>query len=168
MLNAIFLAIVIGLIFFVALKDTFSNWDLYSFGTSVFIALIFGLQMKVAFLHSQWNYINVSIMLLSIIGLYIWILVVDSAHDLSPEYYGCGSFSLAQRITWLFCTFTIPIVFGVLDLAGQSIYLFFYPTKELIFRESSLESVIHSMRHWYTCGRTNACQRDGLDQAYAI
>jgi len=168
-INAIFIAVIVSVTYFIALYDSFNTWDLYSFGTSVFISLVFGLQMKVAFLHNQWNYINVGILLLSISGFYVWIFVVDRAGSLlSAEYYGCGTFALSQQITWQFSTFTIPIFVGVLDLVGQSCYLFFHTPDDLVFRERSMERIIYYLNNFFTCGRANSCKRDGIDDAHAI
>ena len=127
--------------------------------------------MKVCFLFNQWNYYNMFILWFSIFGFYMWLLIVDGSFALFPEYYYSARMTLSERVTWLFSTFTIPICFGLLDLFGQAMYLFFHTGDDLIYREKSLESEIIKLRSWYTCGsKSNSpCRtRSNIEAAHSI
>ena len=100
-----------------------------------------GLTVKVGFVHNQWNIYNFLFIIISLFGFYVWILIVSSwQNDLFEPYYFVAQHALAHPLTWLFSTLTVPICFGVIDLVGQGYYLFFDPTKEVLFREKSLQN----------------------------
>ena len=138
--NALILAGIFVAFYFGFLYTSFQTYGIFEFGTSAFIALIIGLQMKVAFLHNQWNWINVFVMVISILGFYVWMLIVNAWLDQFPHYYYCARWTLEQYMTWLVSTITIPIIFGLVDLMGQGYYIFFDMPEELKFHWKSLES----------------------------
>lgn len=138
-LNAAILASLICLLFFVAMPDSYNEYGIFEFGTSVFTSLILGLQMKMAFLYNQWNYITVGIMLLSLAGFYVWFFIVDSANDSFPDYYNSAKWTLKNPLDWFFASFTVPMIFWLVDLIGQSWYIFVEPANETVYRERSLD-----------------------------
>lgn len=141
-LNALFLSLVVISVYFFALYDTFSEWGLYEFGTTTFVSLILGLTMKVLFLHNQINYIAVFFICCSLLGFYIWMLIVNSWLEAFPDYFFVARWSLKKPLNWFMSSITIPIVFGLIDLIGQGIYIFFYSCTpdEVLFREKSLQA----------------------------
>ena len=136
--NALILAGIFVAFYFGFLYSSFAEYGIFELGTSAFIALIIGLQMKVGFLHNQWNYLSVIFILISVLGFYIWMLIVNAWLDQFPHYYYSARWTLEQPLTWLFSTITIPIVFGLIDLLGQSYYIFFDIPQVLQFHWASL------------------------------
>ena len=134
--NAGVMAALFCMIYFVALADTYDSQGIFDYGTAVYVSLIMGLQAKVSFLYNQWNYINASVMICSILLFYIWVFVNSSW--VSMEYYEVARHTFSQPLCWLFSTFTFPILFYLVDLLGQGWYIFFAPTPELVYRERSL------------------------------
>ena len=137
-LNAAVMSALFCLIYFVALADTYNDQGIFVYGTAVYISLILGLQAKISFLYNQWNYINVSVLVLSIMVFYIWVMAVDSWWVFFQTYHDVAKHAFSEPINWLFATFTFPVIFYLVDLLGQSWYIFFSPTPEMIYRERSL------------------------------
>ena len=133
--HAVVVSLLFCLLYFMALAGTYNDQSIFEFGTAVYISLILGLQAKVSFLHNQWNHIHVTLMILSIIVFYLWLLAVDS---LWLDYYHVAQHAFSQPLNWLFSTFTFPIIFYLVDLCGQAWYIFFAPLDEMIYRERSL------------------------------
>merc|ERR1711871_1020693 len=143
MLNAMILSLVVYAMYFGLLYNSFLDYSVYELGTSAFIALIIGLTVKVCFVHNQWNVYNVLFIIISILGFYVWLLIVSTWYNsLFEDYYYVAQHTLSEPLTWLFSTFTIPIIFGLIDLIGQGYYLFFDPTEETLFREKSLQNAL--------------------------
>merc|ERR1711871_1558922 len=131
------------MIYFVALANTYDSQGIFDYGTAVYVSLIMGLQAKVSFLYNQWNYVNASVMICSILLFYIWVFLISSLDPSSSEYfdgeyYEVAGHTFSQPLCWLFSTFTFPILFYLVDLLGQGWYIFFAPTPELVYRERSL------------------------------
>ena len=119
-INAMILSSLICLLYFLALHDSYSSEGIFEIGTAIFISLILGLQMKIAFLYHQWNYITVIVMILSLLMLYIWLFIVDSAEEIFPDFYNTAKYTLSSSLNWLFSSFTFPVIFW---LVGNIIIL---------------------------------------------
>lgn len=130
--NAILYAIIISMLSFYVLVPTFSYMGLYEAGTIVFTGLCMALQCKVAFLHHQWARPNVLAMALSVIGMLCGFLMIASTTD---AFYYVAQHDYGLAIYWFFGFFAIPLIAVMIDMIGYDIYLFFYPTPEMQYRE---------------------------------
>jgi magnesium-transporting ATPase (P-type) len=75
--NACMMGVVLCLLSFVALDATFEYYDFWTAGTFVFVALVNAMHAKMAFMHHQWNWINVFGMVLSVFGTIVVVLVLS-------------------------------------------------------------------------------------------
>ncbi len=140
-INAIVFAIVICLMAYIILEQTFWYHDLYSCGTITYVGLIHALQLKVSFIHHQWNQWNVLAMLVSLGGTFFVIYALNTALAFTPEYYGIWDnlitndkilfFVIGGIITPFFCL-------GV-DFVSYAMTYIFAPTKEMQYRTKMLE-----------------------------
>lgn len=137
MMNAVVFTIVFCSLFFVALYRNFYYDSLYEMGTVVFVGLILSLQLKVAFLHQIWNRIHVIAMIISVGGLLLFLVALSASASYDYDFYYVTEKIYGYSIFWFFGVFTIPLVMFLLDIFGQSIYVFFYPNEEMIFREQA-------------------------------
>ena len=103
-------------------------------GTVVYVGLVLSLQMKVAFLHHVWNKIHVISMAISIIGLFLALLVINSSTS-EYDYYGVVVFDYTQGIFWFFGCFSIPLILSLIDFTVASFTIEIKPSPETIFRE---------------------------------
>ena len=133
--NAILYSMVICLIAYVVVIPTFEYWSLYEAGTTVFVGLCMALQAKVAFFHHQWNYINAIAMFISVLGMFIYFLVLESAED---DFYGVANHMYEQGVFWFYGFFSIPLFAVMIDVVGHQFYVFFQPTNEVLYREIEL------------------------------
>ncbi len=136
-MNAVVFTIVFCSLFFVALYPSFSYDSLYEMGTTVFVGLILSLQLKVAFLHQVWNRIHVIAMIISVGGLFLFLVALNASATYDYDFYNVANKIYGYSIFWFFGVFTIPLVMLLLDICGQSLYVFFYPNQEMIFREQA-------------------------------
>lgn len=135
--NAILFAVVFCVLVFNVLGPTFENYGLYEMGTTIFTALVLGLQCKVAFLHQLWTKVHVIAMIISIIGLFFTLFVLNAAP--SADNYGLYfvvDFLYQQPVYWFYGVFSIPLMCYLIDVVGSSVYIFFLPTPEMIMREN--------------------------------
>lgn len=134
--NAILFAIVFCVLFFNVLGPTFEEYGLYEMGTTIFTGLILGLQCKVAFLHHMWTRVHVISMVVSIIGLFFTLFVLNAAPSADNYgFYYVADFLYQQPVYWFFGAFSIPLMCYMIDYVGSSIYVFFIPTPEMVMRE---------------------------------
>ena len=144
--NAILIGMFHCLMFYLALRDTWIDYDVYAMGTCVLLSLIFGLQVKVAFLHNQWNFLHVLSMFVSLLGTMIWVCIVSSDAYSFNEFYYTGFFVFDQAIFWFFCLFFGPIFLILVDLIGHAYHLFLRSTQEMEYREDALKK--HYGKQW--------------------
>jgi hypothetical protein len=115
-----------------------------------YTGLCMALQAKVAFLHHQWAYPNVldliSIyfyllinnlfqvvsMAISVFGMLIYYVIVSVSVD---DYWYVGQTTMNQGIFWFYGMFSVPLFAVFVDWIGFFIYVFFWPSKETLFRE---------------------------------
>ena len=126
---------------YVMLKDTSLNYGLYTIGTIVYMAMVHALQLKVAFLHHQWNYINVFAMLISLIGTFTVMYMINTYPFMSPDYFGVVDNLITEeaRVFFFMGCITIPMFTALFDFIIYAYKKFFEPTDEMIFREIELK-----------------------------
>jgi len=141
MLNAVFFAVFICLISYNVLSATFVDLSLFEVGTLVFFMLVHSMQCKVAFLHHQWNVLNVAGMVISLGGLFLVMFYISEnmSDEFTEGYLGVAPALCSLNIFWLFGVFSIPLFVVLIDLIGYSLYMFFEPTDEMKFRELELQ-----------------------------
>ena len=139
-LNAIVFAIFLCLYYYYAAADTFIDYNLFPMGTVVFFGLVHALQFKAAFLQHQWNYVTISAMAVSVIGLFLYVLTYSAVEPPAGwMYYGIGTWSLSLGFFWLFSCFSIPVFLIIVDLISHSFLLYVEPSNELLYRELDLK-----------------------------
>lgn len=134
-LNAVFYAIIICLCAYVILTPTFRDHDLYTAGTIVFVGMTMSLQCKVAFFHNQWSYPHFLSMGISILGMFLYFLLIAAA---SWDYYNVADRTFRLGIYWYYGIFTIPLVVIFIDWLVYFVQMLLYPTDEMLFREVNL------------------------------
>lgn len=123
--------------FYNALEPTFRDYGLYEMGTTIFVGLVLALQCKVAFLHQVWNRVHVLSMILSVLGLFFALYVLNASDMDNYDYYAVVNFCYGQGIFWFFGMFSIPLICYLMDIAGSSYAVCFQPTNEMIYRENA-------------------------------
>lgn len=131
-LNAIVYAIVICLLYYYMMYDTFITEGVYVFGTTVFTGLVFALTLKCMFLHHQWDGLRAFLVVLSLAGAFIWYVIISES---TYDYLYTSSYMYRQGYFWLFGVFFVPLVIILIDVLQYYIQYFFFPTKEMLFRE---------------------------------
>jgi magnesium-transporting ATPase (P-type) len=156
MINAVFYGVVISLLSFVTLQRTFMYYDLYSMGCFIFIGMVNALQLKIAFMHNQWNYLNMIAMILSTIllmgGLWLLDLIGDDVgmtNHPPPHFNGTITHLYGQKSFWLFGFFMTPLVCIMIDLSMCGIRYFFVPVYEMISAEvENKEMIQDEIDYW--------------------
>lgn len=134
--NAIIYAVIICLLSYLVLAPTFHNLSLYVSGTVVFVGLCMSLQAKVAFFHHQWAYPNILAMFISVLGMFLYFLLVAVGEW---DYFYVANQTYQEAIFWFFAMFSIPIVVIFIDWLDYFIMQCFSPTDEMLFRELQLK-----------------------------
>ena len=135
-LNAWIVAVIICLIYYYALQPNFESYDLYTFGTSVFMGLSLALQAKVAFLHHQWAYPQALAMFLSILAMFLFVYILSAASDSDTGgFYGIATIMYEDPLFWFYSCLVVPIAVILLDVLAHLVYYFFIPTDEMMYRE---------------------------------
>ena len=139
--NAVLYTTVICLMFYSASAPYIHDYDVYTMGTIVFMAMVHALQAKVLFLHCNYTWLNALVMAISLAGMFIFILVYG---DITGEYmdydiYYVGNVIFSSSYFWFFSVFTVPIFCILIDFLGQALWVFLWPTSEILFRENELK-----------------------------
>ena len=136
--NAALFAVVFCMLFFNVMGKTFEDYGLYEMGTTIFTGLVLGLQCKVAFLHQLWTKVHIISMTISLIGLFFTLFVLNAAPTADNYgFYFVVDFLYGQPVYWFYGAFSIPLMCYLIDFMGSSIYVFFFPTPEMLMREDS-------------------------------
>lgn len=154
-LNATLYAIVVSLVFYLAVAPTFEEQGLYVAGTTVFVGLCMSLQAKVAFFHHQWSWPHFLVMFISVGGMFLYFLMIAVSFD---DYYYVAHHVYASGIFWLFGFFLMPIITIFIDWTGYYTKLLFLPTNEMLYREFMLAEKFNNL-HMLTCLDTRANRR---------
>lgn len=131
-LNAILYAIMVCLIFYYAVAQTFEDMGLYVAGTTVFVGLCMSLQAKVAFFHHQWAWPQTLVMAISVLGMFLYFLMISASFN---DYYYVAEKVYSSGIFWLFGFFFMPIVAIFIDWIGYYGKMLLMPTQEMLYRE---------------------------------
>jgi len=134
-------AIIICLVYYYAVAESFQDWSLYEFGTTVYTGLLLSLQLKVGFLHHQWNWVHTLSMAVSIGGMFIMYPVCS---DIFSDYIYISSYVYDQSVYWLFGVFTIPVFTILIDMIGHYGRLLVWPTQEMLYREIEHKSLFQA------------------------
>ena len=137
--DSVIYTVVFCLIMYVVLDYTLVYYGLYEFGTFVYAGLVFALTAKVMFLHHQFNYINVFVILLSLGGTLAYFAILDSiSFSLTDGGYWNSAFWLyEQNVFWFFSLFTVSIVCVMIDFVSHSIGYHLFPNNEMLVKEIS-------------------------------
>ncbi len=164
-LNAVFYAIVVSLVYYYAVAPSFEDQGLYVAGTTVFVGLCNSLQAKVAFFHHQWAWPHYLVMFISVGGMLLYFLMVAVSFD---DYYYVAHHVYGTGLFWLFGFFFMPVVAIFIDLIGYYGKMLVMPTQEMLFREFEHAEEFNNLQ-MMTClnGRTNrrplSCEKQTND-----
>lgn len=131
--NAIAYATIICLVFYYAVEMTFQDMSLYMMGTTVFVGMCNALQLKVYFLMNQTTWPQVFVFFISIWGMILYIYL---ASLLTDDFYYEAEHVYQLGVFWLFGFFSVPLFTVMVDVLTYYSTLFFFPSREMLFRES--------------------------------
>ena len=137
-LNAVFYAVVFCLIWFNVVAPSFSTYSLYEMGTTIYVGLVLALQLKVSFIHHLWNQIHCWSMFISLGGLFLFLYVLNAMQDNNYNFYYVANKIYALDLFWFFGVFSTPLFCMLIDFIGHSIYVVWFPTNEMLFREAAM------------------------------
>mmetsp|Transcript_4746 Transcript_4746/g.4793 ORF Transcript_4746/g.4793 Transcript_4746/m.4793 type:complete len:1124 (-) Transcript_4746:25-3396(-) len=136
-LNACLYAVVFCLIWFNVVAPSFVDYDLYSMGTTIYVGLVFALQLKVGLIHNLWNQVHFWSMAISVGGLFLFLYVLNTMTGESYiDFYGVANKIYALDLFWFFGFWSTPIFCILIDFIGYSFYTVFFPTNEMVYREA--------------------------------
>lgn len=138
-INGMVYGAVIGAVYFIACWDTFKAvYPVYGMGTLIFTGVCLAMQLKVAFMHHSWNWIEVAAMTISVLGMFVYFIIL-SASPFASEYdmYWVSMWLYAQGFYWFFGVFTISVVCILIDVLLYYGLQFFMPTQEMMYQECS-------------------------------
>jgi hypothetical protein len=113
-----------------------TDYGLYEAGTIVFVGMILSLQAKVAFYHHQWSYPQILSMLISLFIMFFGYIVLTLGVN---DYYYDAIVAYNQPIFWFYGCFSMPLFTMMIDWIGYYTKMFFFPTKEMLYRELDLQ-----------------------------
>ncbi len=142
-LNACFYAILLCLLFYYTLKDSFQYLSIYEMGTTVFMGLVMALQGKIMFMHSQWTWIQAAIQLATLFLLLMYYLSVD---NVVSDFNGVAKTLLKEDIFWFYGFWSAPVFCTLIDVIYYYTVQACCPTREMLFRES--EHKVYLMRKY--------------------
>lgn len=154
-LNAVFYAIVVSLVYYYAVAPSFEDQGLYVAGTTVFVGLCNSLQAKVAFFHHQWAWPHYLVMFISVGGMLLYFLMVAVSFD---DYYYVAHHVYGTSLFWLFGFFFMPMVAIFIDWIGYYGKMLLMPTQEMLFREFEHSEEFNNL-HMMTCLNERAGRR---------
>lgn len=164
--NAIMYTIVLCLLYYIALAPSFYSLGIYEAGTTVFTGLVMSMQAKAAFFHNQWAYPQVSVMVISIVGMFIYYVIIgNSLLEAYYDFYGVDQAIYAQAQFWLFSIFMVPITVVLIDWVGYYTTLLINPTPEMLYRELENKEVFTPVEMLQSCasGDDGVPERAGSD-----
>jgi hypothetical protein len=136
--NACLYAIVISLLMYYAVGPSFQYYSLFPMGTTVFVGLCNALQLKVALLNHQWEWVRVFMMVLSVSGMLLYLNILSSYVESDNYYVAYQLFNVTpySSIFWTFSFFFIPVFVVYIDVFGNALKTLFRPTNEIRYFES--------------------------------
>ena len=152
--NAIVYAVILCSLHIICFFNTYKEYDLYSFGTTLYVSLVMALQYKVWFLLHQWNIYFLSAILVSIVGMFavIYILsesfaktgflgVTSEFDDVAGNLYFNGD---ENAFFWVMGFIFTPLCCLLFDVLVYSARILCFPTREMHFREKLHETLFKS------------------------
>ncbi len=136
-INAFMWSVLLCLIYFNVVRESFRDMSIFEMGTVIYVGLVLSLQLKVGFIHHLWNRIHFISMAISIIALFIVLLILSASSSFAYDYYYVVNKLYVEGIFWFFGFFSGPLICILLDFIGQSYYVFFAPSDEMVFREAA-------------------------------
>ena len=125
------------MIWFNVVAPSFVDYDLYSMGTTIYVGLVFSLQLKVSLIHHLWNQVHAWSMAISIGGLFLFLYILNTMTGTSYiDFYGVANKIYALDLFWFFGFWSTPIFCALIDFIGYSFYTVFLPTHEMVYREA--------------------------------
>lgn len=131
-LNAMLYATVICLINYYELQKSYEEDGLFVMGTIVFTGMVMALQAKVAFLHHQWAWPQLTMMAISVFGMLLYFLFVD---EVFIDYRGVAYTVYGMGLFWMVAMFLVPMAVVMVDAVGYYAQMIFRPTNEMLYRE---------------------------------
>eukprot|EP00607_Mallomonas_marina_P005822 CAMPEP_0182438608 /NCGR_PEP_ID=MMETSP1167-20130531/85890_1 /TAXON_ID=2988 /ORGANISM="Mallomonas Sp, Strain CCMP3275" /LENGTH=688 /DNA_ID=CAMNT_0024632043 /DNA_START=1413 /DNA_END=3479 /DNA_ORIENTATION=- len=137
--NAILYTCMICLLFYTAVAPTFKTYGFYEMGTLVYMGVVMALQAKVIFLHNMWTHVNSIMMIISVLGmlLFIFLLTDITGYYMSWDIYGMADWLYADGLFWFMGMFSVPLFTVMIDFVGQAFRINFLVTEEMIYREKA-------------------------------
>lgn len=137
-LNAVVYAVIFCLIWFNVVYRSFVDYDLYSMGTTIYVGLVLGLQLKVGFIHHLWNQVHLWSMFVSLGGLFLFLVILNSMTSADTiDFYFIANKIYSLNLFWFFGVFTTPLFCLLIDVVGHSLLVMLFPTHEMIYREAA-------------------------------
>lgn len=107
-------------------------------GTTIYVGLVLALQLKVGFIHHLWNQVHFWSMFISIGGLFLFLVVLNSMTSTDTiDFYYIANKIYSLNLFWFFGVFTTPFFCVLIDVIGHSFLVIFAPTHEMIYREAA-------------------------------
>jgi hypothetical protein len=139
-LNACLYAIVFCLIWFNVVAPSFEKDSLYEMGTTIYVGLVFSLQLKVGLIHHLWNQVHFWSMFISVGGLFLFLYVLNTMTGESYiDFYGVANHIYSSNLFWFFGFWSTPLFCILIDFIGYSFYAIILPTDEMIYREAAFD-----------------------------
>ena len=136
--NCVGYALILCLICYYALSDSFQDQALYIMGTTVYTGLVLAMQGKVSFMAHQWAGPQIFMLGISLIGMFLMYYIAQ--FFIYDNLYGAvGPVLYTDSTFWLMGFFTIPVICLVYEGLCYWIQLMFMPTNEMLYREIFLE-----------------------------
>lgn len=136
--NAIGYSIILSLIFYYAMTDSFLDQNLYIMGAIMYTGLLLAMQGKVAFLHHQWAWPQVLFMTLSLIGMFV-VYLFSQLFQIDNFYGAVGPVLLREPTFWFMGFLSVPIILLLFEGLWYWVQLFFFPTNQMLYREIQMK-----------------------------
>lgn len=132
--NAVVYAVVLNMLVFYVAAPTFEEWAVYPAGLLIFTALCNSLQMKVAFFHHQWAWVNWLTFAISLFGMLVFFLVISAAEY---DFYYIANYVYLQGFYWFYAFFTVPLFVVFIDWFLYYTRMIFFPTNQMLYEEAN-------------------------------
>ena len=146
--NAILYAVLICLIYFIALEPSFEYYGLYEMGSLIYWGMVMALQVKAIFMHCNWTRPNTIVMIISVGGLLLYCYVLSSLFttfsSYEYDYYYIAQWLYGNGLFWFFGMFSVPIFCLLIDVIGQALLVILLPSREILFREVQYKVFVYS------------------------
>lgn len=144
--NCVGYALILCLISYYALADSFRDQALYIMGTTVYTGLVLAMQGKVSFMAHQWAGPQIFMQAISLFGMFIMYYIAQ--FFIYDNLYGAvGPVLFADSTFWFMGVFTIPAICLVYEGLCYWVQLLFMPTNEMLYREIFLQETFKNKNY---------------------